>query len=317
MTTKTAPAKYTAPFNRHTGLLIIEVRNSNPNGDPDVESDPRTFESDGRGLISPVSVKRKIRDLVLRDGDVIAAAGARLSLGANGDKNAYGILESRGRNRAEIEALDKEDFQGRYWDARTFGTTFLEGKDKGGDDDEPAKGKGKSKGNAKGSPKPDHFIATGVIQVGVGVSAAPVEIIRWTQTNFAGVQEGKDRGMAPLGFRVVSHGLYAIPWFANPELARKTRATALDLELFKFLLPKAYPLTTSASRTQVFPVHCWCAEHTSPWGSCPDPLILDALTPRRKGAAQPSAALSDYDIPKELPAELRARLKSFKDLCID
>ena len=55
-------------FNRGTGLLVIEVKHSNPNGDPDMESDPRTLEIDGRGLISPVSYKRKLRDLVGEKG---------------------------------------------------------------------------------------------------------------------------------------------------------------------------------------------------------------------------------------------------------
>jgi CRISPR-associated protein Csd2 len=41
-------------LNRGTGLLVIEVRCSNPNGDPDAESEPRTLESGTRGLISPV-----------------------------------------------------------------------------------------------------------------------------------------------------------------------------------------------------------------------------------------------------------------------
>jgi len=46
-------------FNRATGLLVIEVINSNPNGDPDKESDPRQ-RNDQRGEISPVSFKRKL-----------------------------------------------------------------------------------------------------------------------------------------------------------------------------------------------------------------------------------------------------------------
>lgn len=64
-----------ASFNRGTGLLVINVVNSNPNGDPDQESEPRTFDADGRGLISPVSFKRKLRDLMEQtDGEVRAAA---------------------------------------------------------------------------------------------------------------------------------------------------------------------------------------------------------------------------------------------------
>ena len=50
-------------INRATGLLVLEVVNSNPNGDPDRESDPRQ-RANGQGEISPVSFKRKLRDLV-------------------------------------------------------------------------------------------------------------------------------------------------------------------------------------------------------------------------------------------------------------
>jgi Cas7 group CRISPR-associated protein Csh2 len=48
---------------RGTGLLVIEVKNSNPNGDPDRESDPRVRSHDQRGMITGVSFKRKLRDL--------------------------------------------------------------------------------------------------------------------------------------------------------------------------------------------------------------------------------------------------------------
>ncbi|MFN0133605.1 MAG: type I CRISPR-associated protein Cas7 [Phycisphaerales bacterium] len=306
MPSKTATA---APFNRHTGLLVIEVRNSNPNGDPDQESDPRTLEADGRGLISPVSLKRKVRDLVLRDGDVMAEAHHRLKLEQDGDRNNYGVLEARDRDLKEICKLEKDEFKKRYWDARLFGNTMLEAMKQ-------------AKVAAKSSSEHDHFISTGVVQMGVGVSIAPVRIIRWTQTNVSSVEMAKEgekeksRGMAPLSFRVVDHAVYTMPFFVNPELARKTGATANDLELLKFMLPKAYPLTASGSRASVFPIHCWLAEHTSAWGSCPDPLILDALTPRRKDPkGEPSTTLADYEIPKKLEEDLRKRLKSFVDLC--
>lgn len=51
---------------RATGLLVIEVVNSNANGDPDRESDPRQ-RPNGLGEISPVSFKRKVRDLLDED----------------------------------------------------------------------------------------------------------------------------------------------------------------------------------------------------------------------------------------------------------
>src|SRR5206468_4305698 len=212
-------------FNRGTGALIIEVRHSNPNGDPDAESEPRTIDGDGRGLISPVSFKRKLRDLVANhDGPAWQEANRALKLSANGDGRKYIILESRGRNRDEIFKMNADGFAKTFWDGRVFGNTFLEaieGKD------------------AKPGEK-DHFVSTGVVQFGPGVSIAPIEVERLTTTNKSGVQEGKDRGMAPLGWRVVRHAVYAMPFFVNPMRARKTGCRALDIELLKFLIPHAY-----------------------------------------------------------------------------
>ena len=287
-------------FNRGTGLLVVEARRSNPNGDPDRESDPRMLDTDERGLISPVSLKRKVRDLVAdKDGEPWRLAAETLGLPADGA--GFGILETRGRDRSKIEKMDRDAFTGAFWDARVFGNTFLESmKGKKADPDEYA-----------------HFISTGTVQVGLGISVAPVEVVRLTQTNKAGVEKDKDRGMAPLGFRVVEHAVYAVPFFVNPMVARKNGCTEKDIELLKFLLPHAYTQTASASRPEVFVLHAWYAEHTNPLGSCPDPRILDALTPTKKANPEiPSKSLAEYDVPGDLPGELKDRLDSFRDLCL-
>jgi Cas7 group CRISPR-associated protein Csh2 len=279
-------------FNRGTGLLIINVVNSNPNGDPDGESEPRTFERDGRGIISPVSFKRKVRDLMENEmGEVRNSALA--AVGSARSESRYGILESRNRDRNKISAMSRDEFRAAYWDGRVFGNTFLEEKDKG------------------------RHISTGVVQVGTGVSIAPVEITRLTLTNKSGVEPGKDRGMAPLGFRVIRHGLYVMPLFVNPSAAHKTGCNAFDIEILKFLIPHAYSHTASAIRPQVEIVHGWYAEHTSPLGSCPDPLILSALKPKKRAdPEEPSRGIEEYDIPTSLPEDLRGRVASFEDLCI-
>ena len=69
---------------RATGLLVIEAINSNPNGDPDRESDPRQ-RPDGRGEISPVSFKRKVRDLIEnKAGEVLRGCAGRDWIGFGG-----------------------------------------------------------------------------------------------------------------------------------------------------------------------------------------------------------------------------------------
>ncbi len=142
-----------------------------------------------------------------------------------------------------------------------------------------------------------------------GVSIAPVEIVRLTLTNKAGVEDDKDRGMAPLAFRVVRHGLYAMPYFVNPSAAAKSGCDSTDIELLKFLIPHAYAHTASGIRPQVEIVHAWYAEHKTPLGSCPDPLILAALKPNKKAdPEEPSRSIEEYEIPTKLPDEIRARL---------
>lgn len=302
-------------FNRGTGLLIINVVNSNPNGDPDAESEPRTFD-DGRGLISPVSFKRKIRDLMFNpkdptvdrkdsdpseEGEVRKAASAALDMKAH--SRAFDILEMRGRQRKTIEAMDASTFQQKYWDARVFGNTFLESLK-----DDKSQQSRRDRG---------HFITTGVVQFGPGVSIAPVEVQRLTLTNRSGVENDKDRGMAPLGFRVVRHGLYVMPFFVNPSAAGKSGCDATDIQLLKFLIPHAYAHTASAIRPQVEIVHAWYAEHKSPLGSCPDPRLHAALTPRKKADPErASTSLDDYETPTDLPEDLKARLASFEDLAV-
>ena len=304
-------------FNRGTGLLVVNVVNSNPNGDPDGESEPRTFEGDGRGLISPVSFKRKLRDLMANpnDGTIerresdpreegeTRKAALRASGAASGNR-AFDILESRGRKRDQIDAMGADGFRAKYWDARVFGNTFLENFKDDKDDKKSKRDKG-------------HFISTGVVQVGPGVSIAPIEIARLTLTNKSGVEEGKDRGMAPLAFRVARHGLYVMPFFVNPSAAHKSGCDARDIDILKFLIPHAYAHTASGIRPQVEIVHAWYAEHKSPLGSCPDPLILVALKPKKRAnPEEPSRSIDEYDIPTTLPQDLRARLASFEDLCL-
>jgi Cas7 group CRISPR-associated protein Csh2 len=271
---------------RATGLLIIEVLNSNPNGDPDRESDPRQ-RPDKRGEISPVSFKRKLRDIVEdKDGPVWKQLDSCNGNGQNDNENQFFILESRGRNRTTIkEELKNGQFVKKYWDGRVFGNTFLEdAMDKG-------------------------TIKTGVVQMGLGVSIAPIEIERHTNTNKAGVEEGKTAGMAPMAYRFVQHGVYCMPFFVNPSMAHKSGCTVQDIELMKKLIPHAYAHTRSHARPFVEIRHAWYCEHNNPLGSCSDLALIDALKPKKKGDAnKPSASWDDYDAPNGLPTELSGKV---------
>jgi CRISPR-associated protein Csd2 len=274
---------------RATGLLVIEVVNSNPNGDPDRESDPRQ-RPNGLGEISPVSFKRKLRDLVEDDkGPVFSAMKEKLKL----EEEYFRILESRGRDRKAIDAEMKGGtFQQKYWDGRVFGNTFLE--------------ESMNKGTIK----------TGVAQFVMGLSVSPIQIVRHTNTNKAGVEEGKNAGMAPLAYRVLEHGVYCMPFYINPSSAHKSGCTAKDIELMKALIPYAYDHTRSAIRPDVRIRHAWYIEHKNALGSCPDYLLIDSLTPKRKGNDPmiSSTSWNDYEVPTKLPDDIKIKVETLVDL---
>jgi len=270
---------------RVTGLLVIEAINSNPNGDPDRESDPRQ-RPDGKGEITPVSFKRKLRDLVEdKEGPVWQAFASKLKLGVD----EFGVLESRKSTLKEIRDLAEDEFIKKYWDGRVFGNTELE----------------------KGRKVP---VKTGVVQFGLGVSVAPIRIERMTTTN-PPVEGNKSVGMAPLGYRIVEHGIYCMPFFVNPSAAHKSGCTTKDIELMLALIPHAYAHSRSYVRSNVEILHAWFMAHKSPLGSCQDYKLIDALTPKKKQATdKPSMSRDEYDIPPSLPDELKNKIASVKDL---
>ena len=63
--------------------------------------------------------------------------------------------------------------------------------------------------------------------------------------------------------------------------------------------------------------HAWHIEHKSALGSCPDFMLIDALTPKRVNEADKDTASNgwnDYAVPVALPADLRGRVLSATDL---
>jgi len=307
---------------RATGLLVIEVCNSNPNGDPDQENDPRHRSHDNRGMITGVSFKRKLRDLILRKDEpvwpkVAGELGIENTSGSwkKGDLE-FDILERRDIKRTEVDDLLKKEFdkfKKRFWDARVFGNTFLE---EGVSD----------------------TIRSGVAQFGLAVSVSPVRIHRLTKTKMAPAQsaregkEGPSRGMAPLAHRVVEHGVYGMPFFINPTGAQGVRGTGcapLDIALLLMLIRYAYPHTRSDIRPLVEVRHAWYAEHEDGLGSFSEFEFIEKLTPRREGGDKEKPSVSgipideQYNIPTELPFEgdskFRGKLKNAKlyDLCVE
>lgn len=325
-------------YNRGCGLLIIEVRNSNPNGDPDQEGVPRQ-RNDRHGEISPVSFKRKLRDLVEdKEGEVWQHFSAELKL----DKERFHILESRERSwQTALGDIKSKTFTDKYWDGRLFGNTFLESTKEASEAEQseaPSAGT-KQPETAEAKPKLTteekklirDIIKTGAAKFGMGISISPLSedsIRRLTQTKKAGAQEGKDRGMAPLSYNVITYAVYAMPFFVNPSTGRKSGCVKEDIELMLRLIPLAYPHTASAIRPDVNVRVAHYIEHKPHktkdgkemhLGSFQDCAMIDALMPTPR--VPPDDSVKDlltrnYIVPKweDLDEKLRSCAANHREL---
>ena len=183
-------------------------------------------------------------------------------------------MESKKTRRADVNKLSLQELLDKYWDVRVFGSTFLE--------------------NDKNEN--ESFIASGVVQFGLGVSLDPIRIERMTTTKVMPVEEGKSKGMAPLAYRIVSYGLYAMPFFVNATAAHKTQCTKKDIELLLRLIPHVYKETASYIRSQVDIRYAFYVEHNRARGTYNDFRIIEALTPKRiTGMSGPATSWHDYD----------------------
>jgi len=311
---------------RATGLIIVEVRNSNPNGDPERDGAPRKRRGD-IGEISPVSVKRKMRDLVEnKKGPIWLYLKSKFNIS---DDSCFQILEERDRKRREIKRMIVEDeskpleekrFVKMYWDGRVFGNTFLEEAESEKEETTTEEKAAKKTSNAK-SKKAEEALAlkknvkTGVLHFGLGLSVAPITVrTDFTFTNKAGVEEEKTAGMAPGAFKFVEHGIYAIPFFVNPTQASHTSCTKDDVDVALELIPYVYSHNRSLVRTQVEVLHAWYMEHTNQKGSCSDFDLIDALMPKkRENKDKPSLSREEYDIPPSLPDKFSGKV-TLRDL---
>jgi CRISPR/Cas system type I-B associated protein Csh2 (Cas7 group RAMP superfamily) len=196
----------------------------------------------------------------------------------------FNILEQRDRNKAEIlKAIEKNGvdwFHDEYWDARVFGNTFLEEKDK----------KGEKKAISK-------HLRTGVIQVAHGRSIAPIDVIMASHTSKSGVQGEKDRGFAPLGIKMVPHAVYAIPFFVSPGAARHTRCEPQDIELFLRLIPGVYSSSRSACRINVEVLHAWYFTFKSALGGGELHLLNSLMPTKTDNPDEPSLSVNEYEFP--------------------
>ena len=273
--------------NRYEFVILFDVENGNPNGDPDAGNMPRVDPETGLGLVTDVCLKRKIRNYVETVKE--DATGYRIYVKDGvplncSDAEAFTRLDVTEKNVKEKKKADPElDKKIRDWmcanfyDIRTFGavmTTFVKAALNCGQ-------------------------VRGPVQLGFARSVEPIVPQEVTITRVAITTEADaEKKGTEMGRKyIVPYGLYRCEGYISANLARKTTGFSEDdLELLWQAILNMFELDHSAARGNMAVRELIVFKHDSELGNAPAYKLFDLVkTSRNEGVTAPRA-YSDYTV---------------------
>ena len=275
--------------NRYEFIILFDVENGNPNGDPDAGNMPRIDPETGHGIVTDVCLKRKIRNYVetvkedSTDYRIYVKDGIPLN---RSDAEAYRELDVTDKTIKEKKKEDPElDRKIRDWmcknfyDIRTFGavmTTFVKAALNCGQ-------------------------VRGPVQLGFARSVEPVMPQEVTITRVAITTEADAEKMdTEMGRKfVIPYGLYRCEGYISANLARKvTGFTEEDLSLLWEAILNMFEHDHSAARGKMAVRELIIFKHDSELGNAPAWKLFEAVQVRRKdvNAVLPARSFQEYEI---------------------
>jgi CRISPR-associated protein Csd2 len=229
--------------NRHDFLLLFEVTNGNPNGDPDAGNLPRLDPNTNRGIVSDVCLKRKVRNFIELFPPPREASAAN---GFNILIKQGAIIETQQKRgiEAAVDSLPKDAPDGKkaeaakdwlcreFYDVRTFGGVLSTGDDV-------------LKGSAFGQVR-------GPVQLTFGQSFHSITPLEVTITRCAVTKEEDAKKERTMGNKhIVPYALYAAKGYVSPAFAERTGFTTEDMELLFQALLNMFEHDRSAARGEM------------------------------------------------------------------
>lgn len=279
---------------RYDFVLLFDVLDGNPNGDPDAGNLPRIDAETGVGLVTDVCLKRKIRnyvqltqscqppfDIFVKEKAILnrQIAGAYEGLGIDLEKEPASASDGKKRN-SKGEAQGGEIDRGRaamcakFFDVRTFGAVMSTGANAGQ--------------------------VRGPVQLTFARSLEPVVALEHAITRMAVTTEadaekqgGDNRTMGRK--YTVPYGLYRAHGFVSAALAGQTGFTEADLELLWQALENLFEHDRSAARGQMSTRSLVIFEHASALGNALASTLFDRVSWTRTSEG-PARSFSDYQI---------------------
>ncbi|MFA5161919.1 MAG: type I-C CRISPR-associated protein Cas7/Csd2 [Elusimicrobiales bacterium] len=282
--------------NRYDFVYVFDVQDGNPNGDPDAGNLPRIDPETGRGIVTDVCLKRKVRNYVQLDKkcsdghDIFVKekavlnkniADAYAKLGIDLEKEPNDVKDGKKRN-SKGEAQGGEVEKGRvqmcknYYDIRTFGAVMSTGANAGQ--------------------------VRGPVQLTFARSVDPVVTLEHSITRMAVAteaeaekQSGDNRTMGRK--TTIPYGIYVAHGFISAPLASQTGFNDADLELFWNSLVNMFEHDRSAARGLMSARKLVIFKHDDAMGSAPASKLFDLVKiTRATDAAKPAREFTDYKV---------------------
>ncbi|MBW8072813.1 MAG: type I-C CRISPR-associated protein Cas7/Csd2 [Ferrovum sp.] len=289
--------------NRYDFVLLFDVKDGNPNGDPDAGNLPRMDAETGHGLMTDVSLKRKVRNFVgMSKGEqppfeIYVKEKAILN---NQNKRAYvgidreDLLAGDNKKRKGGDAVDdaRQWMCRNFFDVRTFGAVMSTGINCGQ--------------------------VRGPVQLTFARSIDPIIAQEHSITRMAVAteaeaekQDGDNRTMGRK--HTVPYGLYMAHGFVSSFLAKQTGFSEDDLELLWQAFSQMFEHDRSAARGEMTTRGLYVFKHESELGNAPAHTLFERIQPKLKEGVNVPRSFGDYEVAiqdSDMPAGVKLLRKS-------
>ncbi len=272
--------------NRYDFVILFDVENGNPNGDPDAGNMPRVDPETGYGLVTDVCLKRKIRnyvEMLKEDAEgyrIYIKCGVPLNRSDKAAMAALGIdddLKAAKKSDPDIDRRLRDYMCKNYFDIRTFGavmTTFVKGALNCGQ-------------------------VRGPVQIGFARSVDPIVPQEVTITRVAITTEADaENKPTEMGRKhIVPYALYRAEGFVSANLARKTTGFSEDdLKLLWQAILNMFENDRSAARGKMAVRELIVFKHDSELGNAPSYKLFDAVTVSKNDGVDVPRCYRDYTV---------------------
>jgi len=267
------------PTRKHDFVFLFDVRDGNPNGDPDAGGMPRTDPETGQGLVTDVAIKRKIRNTIAllchgQEGyDIYVEAGVSLN---SQHERAYEALDldADKKQRRVSEPQAQKWMCQHFFDVRMFGAVMTTGK-------MPA-------GRVQGPLQLTFSRSIGT------VLPQPHGITRITQTREEDVEKGESTEMGTK--HTLPYGLFRGHGHFSAPLGGRTGVTTTDLEMFWWAMTLMFEHDRASTRGEMALRGLYVFSHDDAFGKAPAHELLERVEVTGLDQGAPARSFDGYKV---------------------